>query len=61
MRAEQELSNIQFNTEVIPPIVLTQPYEGDYEGEMNYPEQNEDGMESAEEDDETLITDTPAE
>jgi hypothetical protein len=29
MRAEQELGNIPFNTEVIPQIVLTQLYEGD--------------------------------
>jgi hypothetical protein len=29
MRAEQEVGNIPFNAEIIPPIVLTQPYEGD--------------------------------
>ncbi len=28
MRVEQEVGNIPFNAEVIPPIVLTQPYEG---------------------------------
>ncbi len=62
MRAEQELGNIPFNTEVIPPIVLTQPYEEGYEGDMDYPEQKEDDMKSAKEEDETSITDdTPAE
>jgi hypothetical protein len=51
-RVGQELGNIPFSTEVIPPIVLTQPCEGGYEGDMIYPEQNEDDMESVEEEDE---------
>jgi hypothetical protein len=61
-RGEQELGTIPFNTEVIPPIVLTQPFAGGYEGDMDYPEQNEDDMESVEEDDEaSSINQTPAE
>ena len=55
-RVEQELGNIPFNTEVIPPIVLAQPHEGGYEGDMDYPEQNEDDMESVEEEDEESTT-----
>ncbi len=62
MRAEQEVGNIPFNAEVIPPIVLTQPYEGGYEGDMDHAEINEGNIESADEEDETSITDdTPME
>jgi hypothetical protein len=62
MRAEQEDGNIPFNAEVIPPIVLTQPYEAGYEGDMDHVEINEDDIDSAEEEDETSTTDdTPAE
>ena len=56
-RAEQEMGSIPFNTEIIPPIVLAQPYEGGYEGDMEYPEYKEDDMESVEEDDEESIQD----
>jgi hypothetical protein len=29
------ITSIPFNAEVIPPIVLTQPYEGGYEGDID--------------------------
>ncbi len=62
MRAGQEVGSIPFNAEVIPPIVLTQPYEGGYEGDMDQAEINEDDIDSADVEDETSITDdTPAE
>jgi hypothetical protein len=62
MRAEQEVGNIPFNVEVIPPIVLTQPYEGGYEGDMDHAEIHEDDIDSADEEEETTNTDdTPAE
>ncbi len=62
MRAEQEVGNMPFNAEVLPPIVLTQPYEGGYEGDMDHAVINEDDIDSAEEEDETPITDdAPAE
>jgi hypothetical protein len=57
IRAEQEVGNIPFNTEVIPPNVLTQLYEGGYEGDNDHSEHNEDGVESAEEEDKTSIAD----
>jgi hypothetical protein len=34
----QELGNIPFSTEVISPIVLSQPYEGGSEGDVVLPE-----------------------
>jgi hypothetical protein len=59
---EQEMGNIPFNTAVVPPIVLTQPYEAGYEGDRDYPEQKEDDMESVEEDDkESKHDQTPTE
>ena len=62
MRAEQEVGNIPFNAEVIPPIVLTHPYEGGYEGDMDNAEINEEDNDSADEEDETSIADdAPAE
>jgi hypothetical protein len=41
MNDEQELGNIPFSTEVVSPIVLSQPYEGGSEGNMDLPEQQE--------------------
>ncbi len=42
MSGEQELGNSPFSTKVISPIVLSQPYEGGSEGDMNLPEQQLD-------------------
>jgi hypothetical protein len=47
MRAVQEIGNIPFNTEVIPQIVLTQPYKEGYEGDMDYSHQKKDDRKSA--------------
>ena len=41
MDDDQELGNIPFSTEVISPIVLSQPYEGGSEGDMDVPDQQE--------------------
>ncbi len=61
---EQEIGAIPFNTAVISPIVLAQPYEGGSEGDMELPEQynDEDDYEStAAEKEESSLTSESAE
>jgi hypothetical protein len=56
---EQELGNLPFSTEAISPIVLTQPYEGGSEGDIDLPEQQvhqEEEYDSVDEEEEEAST-----
>ncbi len=55
---EQETGVILFNTEMISPLVLAQPYERGSEGDMILPEQYNDEDESADEEEESPNSDT---